>query len=55
LSDEVEYAEPNYEINLEPEFSNSAARNNQISEPVKYAAGDSRVAFAFCAERSNVR
>lgn len=42
LPDDVEYAEPNYEIHLEPEFSNSASRNNQISEPVKYAAGDSR-------------
>ncbi len=38
LSGDVAYAEPNYEINLEPEFANGASRHNLIEEQIKYAA-----------------
>lgn len=46
---EVEYAEPSYEINLEPEFSNSASRHNFISEHAKDAARDSERVLALSA------
>lgn len=49
LSGDVEYAEPSYEINLEPEFSNSASRHNFISEHTKDAARDSERTLALSA------
>ncbi len=49
LSGDVEYAEPSYEINLEPEFSNSASRHNFISKHAKDAARDSERTLALSA------
>ncbi len=38
MPDNVEYAEPNYEINLEPGFESASAHRDLISEPIKQAS-----------------